>query len=72
MQSEEEIDGEILNFFEKLYNGEEERKFGIEGLEWARICRETNESLERAFEEEEVKELFLNVMVIKRRGLTDS
>ena len=55
LQTEEEIVKEILNFFEALYKGEDNQKVGIEGLDWAAICRESKEFLEQPFSEEEVK-----------------
>ena len=55
LQSEKEIEEDIVGFFEKLYNEERRESVGIEGLEWACIRDESGERLEKPFEEEEVK-----------------
>ena len=56
LSNEEDIVGEIVRFYEKLYSHEDSQILGFEGVEWAGIDTVLSEWLKRPFNEEEIKE----------------
>ena len=56
LTNEEDIVGEIVRFYEKLYSYADSEILGFEGVEWVGIDTLLSEWLERPFNEEEIKE----------------
>ena len=71
MTREEDIVREITSFFKDLYSQQRSQYISFVGLDWKGIPNAFSAWLERPFTEEEVKELFLNVMGVRHRGRMD-
>lgn len=60
IEDEEEITKKIVEFYEKLYESPGGECFGVQGLDWSPISTHALESLEKPFEEDEIKRPVFN------------
>lgn len=54
LSSEDEIESEVVSFFERLYTDEDKPRFVIDGLDWVPLQRQHSEDLERPFQVDEI------------------
>lgn len=68
LNTDSQIEQEIVNFFKKLYGTNEDKRFLMEGVEWTSLKSNWKARLERPFEEEEIHRGVSNLGNLKSPG----